>query len=394
MDCIFDSLPVGGVGPLSLMNQLSARRINVDYPFRNLIFEGGGVKGIAYIGAMQVLEKKGILQNISRVGGTSAGAINALLFALGYSVEETRQILWELNFEKFRDGSWFWPIDAIRLFTKFGWYKGKFFRQWIGNLIRQRTGSASTTFAELSKMKETSGFHDVWMIGTNLSTHFSEIFSAELTPAMPLVDAVRTSMSIPLFFTAVRDKRRDVLVDGGVLDNYPIKLFDREKYLDPLEKKAHSFLPEYYAKTNKTLIAKAASPYVYNKETLGFRLDTKEEIEVFRDHKPPPRHHISDFLSYSKGLIETMLEAQESQHLHSDDWQRTIYIDTLGIKTTDFDLSDEKKKELLKSGVVNTEAYFKWYDDPKSNPVNRVPDHRKRDLAKLRQLRRKVNKKR
>ena len=47
----------------------------MDYPFRNLVFEGGGVKGIAYVGTMRVLESKGILQNISRVGGTSAGAI-------------------------------------------------------------------------------------------------------------------------------------------------------------------------------------------------------------------------------------------------------------------------------------------------------------------------------
>ena len=46
------------------------------YPFKNLVFEGGGVKGIAYAGAMKVLEKKGILKNIVRVGGTSAGAIN------------------------------------------------------------------------------------------------------------------------------------------------------------------------------------------------------------------------------------------------------------------------------------------------------------------------------
>ena len=54
------------------------------YHFRNLVFEGGGVKGIAYIGAMKVLKDEGILQNITRVGGTSAGAINAALFALGF----------------------------------------------------------------------------------------------------------------------------------------------------------------------------------------------------------------------------------------------------------------------------------------------------------------------
>ncbi len=49
------------------------------YQFRNLVFEGGGVKGIAYVGAIKVLEEKGIMPNIVRVGGTSAGAINAVL---------------------------------------------------------------------------------------------------------------------------------------------------------------------------------------------------------------------------------------------------------------------------------------------------------------------------
>ena len=43
------------------------------YQFRNLVFEGGGVKGIAYVGAMDVLQKNGVLKNIQRVGGTSAG---------------------------------------------------------------------------------------------------------------------------------------------------------------------------------------------------------------------------------------------------------------------------------------------------------------------------------
>tara|TARA_Y100000815_G_scaffold226384_1_gene214278 strand:+ start:231 stop:413 length:183 start_codon:yes stop_codon:yes gene_type:complete len=52
------------------------------YPFRNLVFEGGGVKGIAYSGALAVLEERGILPQIRRVGGASAGAINTGLNVL------------------------------------------------------------------------------------------------------------------------------------------------------------------------------------------------------------------------------------------------------------------------------------------------------------------------
>ena len=57
----------------------------MSYPFRNLVFEGGGVKGLAYVGAMEVLESEGIGEKVRRVGGTSAGSINAVLFAAGYS---------------------------------------------------------------------------------------------------------------------------------------------------------------------------------------------------------------------------------------------------------------------------------------------------------------------
>jgi NTE family protein len=90
------------------------------YPFKNLIFEGGGVKGIAYVGAMEVLKAKGILKNIKRVGGTSAGAINALLFGLNFSNSETMQILSSLNFNNFLDDSWGYIRDSKRLINEFG----------------------------------------------------------------------------------------------------------------------------------------------------------------------------------------------------------------------------------------------------------------------------------
>ena len=73
------------------------------YPFKNLIFEGGGVKGVAYVGALRELKKRKILGNIKRVGGTSAGAINAVLLALEYTPNQTRRILSDLNFRSFMD---------------------------------------------------------------------------------------------------------------------------------------------------------------------------------------------------------------------------------------------------------------------------------------------------
>src|SRR4051794_35468597 len=110
------------------------------YHFRNLVFEGGGVKGIAYLGALKVLEQKGIIQQIHRVGGTSAGAINATLLGLGFTLEETEKILRNLDFKKIMDDSFGVLRDTDRLIHKFGWYKGDYFRDWIGEVIAEKTG--------------------------------------------------------------------------------------------------------------------------------------------------------------------------------------------------------------------------------------------------------------
>lgn len=336
------------------------------YHFRNLVFEGGGVKGIAYLGALEVLTDKGILSGVQRIGGTSAGAINAILLGLGFSLEDTKEILWSLDFNKFKDDSLGIIRDTDRLIEKFGWYKGDYFRSWIGELIRKKTGNSEATFADIEAMKEKRGFKSMYFMGTNLSTSFSEVFSAEHTPRTCVADAVRISMSIPLFFAAKRSTRGDVYVDGGVLDNYPIKIFDRKKYLD-----SRNFAePDYYKKINAQFknTDRPISNYVYNKETLGFRLDTKEEISIFRDHAEPPHKQIDNFFEYTWALIHTIMESQQSAHLHGDDWARTVYIDTLGVRTTDFDLSDDKKKELAASGREGASKYFKWYDNAETKP--------------------------
>lgn len=258
--------------------------------------------------------------------------------------------------------------DFDRLINKFGWYKGEYFRNWVADIVERKTGNPNATFKNVVKSSQESGFLDMYFMGTNISTGFAEVFSAEHTPRTCIADAIRISMSIPLFFAAKRSLRGDLYVDGGLINNYPIKLFDREKYIE-----AHSREPDYYRKHNERLkeMGKDISPYRYNKETLGFRLDSAKEIGVFRDQAEPQKREIDDFFSYGWSLIQTIVGIQSSQHLHSDDWQRTIYIDTLAVGFTDFDITEDKKEALVKSGREHTRSYFKWYDDPSSSPANR-----------------------
>ena len=106
------------------------------YKFKNLVFEGGGVKGIAYVGALKVLEQENILSKIKRVAGTSAGAFVAVLVGLGYTYKDLKKILWDLNFKDFMDDSWGITKDTKRLIKEFGWYKGDFFRNLVGTYVK------------------------------------------------------------------------------------------------------------------------------------------------------------------------------------------------------------------------------------------------------------------
>ena len=333
------------------------------YHFKNLVFEGGGVKGIAYVGALDILDQEGIFQDIERVAGTSAGALIAVLVGLGYSTEELRKILWELNFQNFLDDSFGIIRDSQRLINEYGWYQGDFFRNLVAGYIKEKAKNGEETFRDLA---EANKFKDIYLIGADLSTGFSKVFSYKHTPDVKVADAARISMSIPLFFKAVQGVNGDkhVYVDGGLLDNYPIKVFDRASYVS---QESSIRTTEYYDKTNEKLEKKFGldDRYVYNKETLGFRLDSKEEIESFLNPEMQLKikNDIKTLFSYTKALVTTLIDFQNNVHLHSDDWQRTVYIDTLGVSSVDFKISDPMKDRLVESGIKHTTAYLDWYNN-------------------------------
>ena len=340
------------------------------YHFRNLVFEGGGVKGIAYVGALEVLDQKGILKNIKRVAGTSAGAMLAVLVGLRYSATELRDILWNLNFQNFLDDSWGYIRDTKRFITDYGWYKGDFFRNLMADYIKQKTGNGEATFQDLAKAEK---YKDIHLIGADLSTGCSKVFNAHNTPDVKVADAARISMSIPLFFASVKGVNGDkhIYVDGGLLDNYAIKVFDRKNLVFDQQNNARR--TEYYNTLNEklsTISPRSARPdqtknlFVYNKETLGFRLDGKDEIAKFIDPEyVAPAKEIKTLFTYTKALVTTLLEIQDNVHLHTDDWQRTVFIDTFNIGPLDFDISDKDKQKLVDSGTACAQAYLEWYDN-------------------------------
>ena len=290
----------------------------------NLVVEGGGVKGLAYPGALQVLEANGVLPKIETVAGTSAGSILAALIALGYTPAEMQSLMLDLDFRQFEDGSTLGGPE--RLFRKFGWFKGDYFLEWLQCRVNERTGNPNATFADLHA--DPAKFNDLYVVSTDLSRGRSQVFSFETSPDLPVAEAVRASMAIPLFFEAYHiddglfgetGAQQDLFVDGGVFDNFPIELFDQKGV---------------------------------NPKTLGLFL-TNKGAPVNPDTK------IDSFPEYARNLFEALLHVQVNAFNNNpDDKKRTIVIDDLGVGTTDFTISNEMKCKLIQQGAIAACTYF------------------------------------
>ncbi len=322
--------------------------------FKNLVFEGGGVKGIAYAGALTALDQLKILPNIRRVAGTSAGAITAALLAAGADGNYIREAVGGTKFRKFMDDSFGMIRDAKRLLSSFGWYAGDAFSAWIQKQLYALAERPLLTFAQLAAMarEENARCKELYVVGTNLSTGVPVVFSDETTPDEPIWRAVRISMSIPLFFASVRaEPLRQVMVDGGVSWNYPLDLFDEARYL--LDGAAG--IPVKYPTTY-------GPDHVFNHQTLGLRVDTRDEIRAEKEGWKAPPLEIESFFDYAKALVGFMNDIANKAHLHQNDWHRTVFIDAEGIGTTEFDIAPDKVETLVKNGVNGVNEYFTWWD--------------------------------
>ncbi|KFN03036.1 patatin [Bacillus clarus] len=354
------------------------------YPFRNLVFEGGGVKGVAYIGVLRYLNEEMILPQIQRFGGTSAGAITALLLGLSVPFEKIEEIHKKMNFKAFKDHDFLFIQDNIRLFFDgFGIYKGDFFTEWIGKIIEDWTGSKDTTFQQLY---EKTG-KDVFFQGTNISTHQLRTFSRETTPDIPLVIAVRITMSIPFFFKSVKWEE-EYYVDGGVLDNYPIRLFDRKSYVSKEEHLARTAVTAEINKVISDLDNQEGGSWlstqynvnffehqdeiVYNKETLGFRLESKVEIAMMKHVANPTRHHIGhSLIDFAWNLSQTMIKGHQSGKTTKEDAARTVFINTFFESSFNFNMTEEQKATLIESGYTCTKDYITQFNNPEIQLFNR-----------------------
>lgn len=328
------------------------------YPFENLVFEGGGVKGIAYLGVLEVLESAGILRQIKRVAGTSAGAISACMVSLGLSFGEIKYLMDTLDYKKVpqKNSQNIIPKQirdryktifnedyecVYRLITHYGWYSSKYFYEWIKEIIAlQFEGSKKappytfSDFKQASLHKGQRPFLDLYVIGTDMTRRSSTIFSAQTTPNMEVAEAVRISMSIPLYFESInlknyKEAKPHVFSDGGVMRNYPLNLFDSKYFGGTFNKEG------------------------VNIETLGARFKPDESSK-----------EIQNLIHYIESLFQALFKVQDELYKTSaKGTSRSIEIDARGIASTDFDIkpNDQKYRRLYRQGKTAAFKYLGSY---------------------------------
>ncbi|MEX0298376.1 MAG: patatin-like phospholipase family protein [Kordiimonas sp.] len=282
----------------------------------NLVFEGGGVRGIAYAGAIKALQERGFLESVERVAGASAGAFTALLLSLGNTPDQVKEVLSNLHFKTLED-----KPNPLRIATHYGLYKGEVLYAWIVEQLTNKGLPEDLSFEALRKQ----GARDLHVFATDLNLRNTREFSAETTPLASVAGAVRASMSIPLMYSAwqfpngVPDDH--VYVDGGTVYNYPINAFDNKLGINP--------------------------------NTLGFCFtgasDKPAASSLGKDH----------LFEFTRSLFATILSTQVIDFERNlAEKARSVQIDDLGYKATDLDITDEGFELLFRSGYDATQAYL------------------------------------
>lgn len=205
----------------------------------NLAFKGGGVLGAAYVGALVALEewklsgwgadpsgKVIVYGNVKRVAGTSAGAICAALVALGNNAAGVATIMDQMTFSDFVDVDPDGAVDG-------GVCRGKKFLDWMETQVKNVLKKDNATFADLAALAQSDPrYKDLHVFSHQVKAARTFEFSAQSTPNVPIAQAVRASMSIPVFFVPwsfsgdLAKAYPGEFVDGGVAFNYPISAFD------------------------------------------------------------------------------------------------------------------------------------------------------------------------
>jgi len=313
------------------------------------VFQGGGVKGIGLVGAVASIEKAGY--EFMNVAGSSAGAIVSALLAAGYNSEEMRAELKQLDYTKFKQENFLDKLGTLgktlSIIINYGIYSADYFENWLESLLRRKN---KTRFKDIrTDFDEEKYRYKFNAIASDLTERKMLVLPGDLKhfgfdpDEFGIAKAVRMSMSIPVFFEPFKlkdiDGKEHIIVDGGLLSNYPIWLLDDNSKNPPWP-------------------------------TFGFKFSTSIKDDQDQTGGYEQADAIKNVFNYIMSLLHTMLDAHDKYHVSnsSGDFERTILISNKlensinkkreQIGTTDFDITQEECDQLFSNGFSSAEKFL------------------------------------
>jgi NTE family protein len=191
---------------------------------KRLVLTGGGTRCLVFVEALCVLEDAGVLTMVDSYWGTSAGAFVATLLALSGSAKALRNCMYNTDFVKFRD------VDVNNLLSM-----NKTWGLDNGYSLMAEVERILDTVRPNSKALCMSDIPNVTMIIADISDHTLIQCSAKTYPSLPVIDAIRATMSLPLFFRPyIHKESGHIWVDGAIAANFPWMLLTPEEKQESL----------------------------------------------------------------------------------------------------------------------------------------------------------------
>lgn len=302
--------------------------------FKDIAFKGGGAKGFIDIGVAMEFERLGLNTKIHRVAGTSVGAMFGLFFASGKPAAEVQQLAFSTDFNKIINNHWM-ITNVYDLICKGGLHDGKDLQQFIKDFVKSITQNENTTYLEWHQFKEQNphlNIKDFYTEACNISRQINEVFSweNERLRDVPIWQGVAASAAFPFYFEPISisiNGQTELFSDGGLQNNCPIDLFEN---------------------ANNSLSPNA----------IGIWLASSTEIHLLNQDTLPPFTSLSGDFAKWKAQIESQLEGETYHLLDSTTKEKMILCDNLGVGTLEFDMSDDKKQQLVISGIASVFFYL------------------------------------
>ncbi|MCA9750173.1 MAG: patatin-like phospholipase family protein, partial [Romboutsia sp.] len=256
-------------------------------------------------GALKYINKFYDISKIKRVIATSAGSIVGLMILLDFTLEEMFEFVMDHNFNEISEDDTI-LTNISRFSVNFGFFSSIVLENWIIKILSFKKIKLDIKFLEFQRLIK----KDLILTCTCLNTNELKLMSAEETPDISIINAIKIAMSLPFVFEPVI-LDNIFYVDGALISNYPFEI-------------VYKYDPDL-------------------KSTLGFNLYS----DIHRENK------IYGLIGYIDSIVKSITAHQNKKY------SNTIMINTKDITTVDFNISDDQKYKLFGRGYRAARDYLK-----------------------------------